>query len=510
MIKIYRGSQVSESDIDEIVRLSKRVYQKKFLLPAHTLKSWHKINPDIFLAAKDDKADNKLVGYLVSIPLRKKIYDYTFNADFDEGEIPLEDILRYDKESEFFLHFGSLAIEPSASFSPQIYKKLMIGFVDLMQELQEKNIFMKEASAHSVSGEGDKTCSFLQMRCAKNFDDGTKIFTSPNIPLAISFLSKSGKKLYTGYRNRALAKKRSENVLIPLLQKSTRFTRWRAIFISAAMLTATLLLWSVAVTREHTRMEMKTQFAAENVKRHIEINLAARIKAITSLAKRVESNEELTGEEWESEAKLIVKNLPGFGVEMIDTENRVLWTSVPSPKKERLVNENVSFDKQRQLALETAKARHDIVFSHPTDMFLSGKRGFLAIYPIFRDGKYQGSIIGAFRFEKLFNILLTPKISPEINLSLTDGEEEIHLRKDSIEIAESRWIHKMNISLHGVTWQLTVWPNQNLINQAHPFVPITVMVFGFLITALLIFITYPSRKEREDISSQLPTILTNR
>ena len=509
MIKVYRGTQVSESDIDEIVRLSKRVYQRKFLLPAHTLKSWHKINPDIFLVAKDEKADNKLVGYLVSIPLRKKVYDYTFSADIDEGETPLEDVLRYDQKSDFFLHFCSLAIEPSSCFSPQIYKKMLMGFVDLLQELQEKSIYMKEASAHSVSKEGEKICSFLQMQCAKSFDDGTKIFTSPNIPLVISFLSKNGKKLYAGYRNRSRAKKLSGNT-IPFLQKVALSPSWRVVFTGMVVLTASLLLWSVAVTREHTMVEMKTQLAAENVKRHIETNLEARVIAISRLAKRVESSEELTVEEWESEAKMIISEFPGFGISMLDTENRVLWTSAPPPKKERLVHENQVFDMQRQLALETAKARHDIVFSRPTNMLLSGKRGFLAFYPIFKNGKFQGALMGAFRYEKLFNTLLTQKISPEINMAFSDGEEEIHLRKDNVELEGSKWVHKINILLHGITWQLTAWPNQNMLDQVHPYVPITVMAFGFLITAFLIFINSPFRNKREHIPSQWPTVLTKK
>lgn len=202
MIKVFRGKELLKPDIDGIFKLSKIVYEAEYVVPVHILKSWFEINPDIFIIVKDTSADNQIVGYLISIPLNKKAYALTFNADFDEKKISPEDIQKCDKGNGIYLHLCSIAIHPSYLSKTQVYKKLLTGIADLLYDLQLRNIFFNEASAYTVSQGGERVCSFLKMRCIKVFNDNEKVYSCPTVPRIFCSLSKVGKKVFEGYQKR--------------------------------------------------------------------------------------------------------------------------------------------------------------------------------------------------------------------------------------------------------------------------------------------------------------------
>lgn len=213
MIRILRGGEVCPSDLDALVTLSTDVFPSKFIIPVETLKSWYKRNQDIFIIAK---ADDRVVGYFIAIPLTTKAYKKTYREDFDDRNISAKDIRKYDKRGVFPVHFCSIAIDPLYDFSRLFYKKIMGGFVDLLYELSAKDIFVSEVSANAVSKGGEKLCSFLKMRPLKTLDDGTKIFFTNTVPEVVCFLSKNGRKVYDVYGARESHLQSSDNHKIAL------------------------------------------------------------------------------------------------------------------------------------------------------------------------------------------------------------------------------------------------------------------------------------------------------
>lgn len=164
------------SDLDKLADFSHGVFPKNFIIPTKVLKDWYKMNPDIFLIAKDSVKNNRIIGYFISVPLLNNAYSKVFHDDFHEKDTSLRISKNTTKRANSSFIFVPSPLTLHTFLPTVIYKKMLRSYMDLLWEWMIKDIFISELSANTISEGGEKLCSFLGMRYLKTFSDGTKVF----------------------------------------------------------------------------------------------------------------------------------------------------------------------------------------------------------------------------------------------------------------------------------------------------------------------------------------------
>ena len=94
-IKIISGKEVTNSDIEQAVKLDELIYDNVYQVDSTLCEEWVKVNPDIYVMAKD-KATNKVIAYVNISPITDECYDRLKNGDFIDSKITPDMILSYD------------------------------------------------------------------------------------------------------------------------------------------------------------------------------------------------------------------------------------------------------------------------------------------------------------------------------------------------------------------------------------------------------------------------------
>src|SRR5205823_14116912 len=130
---------------------------------------------------------------------------------------------------------------------------------------------------------------------------------------------------------------------------------------------------------------------------------------------------------------------------------------------------DLSQEEQRRTLLQTARDQRRVVVSHPLDL-LKGGKGFLIAAPIFVDNEFAGVILGVFRIQKIFDVILEQAAREDFTYALFDGKEEIYRSAPLEGQDEGRWGQETALNFHGVAWRLRLWPQPQMLTNAYSII----------------------------------------
>jgi hypothetical protein len=120
--------------------------------------SWYVVNPSIDLVAI---TDGKVSGYIHAVPYTTQALDDMMAVRKRSWNIVPEDILPYKSGNTYDLYIGIATLESIPHHTQRVGYRLIAGFLDFLEELAEKQIYIRRLYAVSAEEAGQKLCRKL-------------------------------------------------------------------------------------------------------------------------------------------------------------------------------------------------------------------------------------------------------------------------------------------------------------------------------------------------------------
>lgn len=252
--------------------------------------------------------------------------------------------------------------------------------------------------------------------------------------------------------------------------------------IGVGAITATVLLWQAQYAAEQKNIQEKIQVYTEKVKNEIVTGLNPQIDAMKRMARRMEGH--FDEQEWKRDAEHYHADYGNFqAVEWVDFDNYVRWI-VPLEGNKEALGLKLSFESHREEALQLSKELKQPVISQAVNL-VQGGQGFLVFSPVFKNGKFFGSILAVFKTDVLIKSLLNKFSTKDLHVSIHDSSGKIFETASDMEPASHSWSYHKEINFHGTQWKAQVFPSSEWLEKEASFLPQITLTLGIILSILL-------------------------
>jgi diguanylate cyclase (GGDEF)-like protein/PAS domain S-box-containing protein len=271
------------------------------------------------------------------------------------------------------------------------------------------------------------------------------------------------------------------------------------------VLISTLILWRALTTQEGAQIEQKLELQAANLKTELTQQIQGRIFALVRMAKRWENTGQPSQENWVADAQLYLQYFKGYqAIEWVDPSFHVRWIA-PLAGNEEAFNFNLALEEKRRKALEIAVTKRQITISNSLNLVQGGK-GFIVYVPIIKKEKFEGFIVGVFRYQDLFNNILPENVTQGYELAIFQDKEEIYRRLNPNNQYQPTKSKQISIDLNdSVTWYVKVWTNPKTFATEQSLLPEVVLCTGIVMAMLLAWANHLAQTARRR-TQQVETI----
>ena len=197
---IITGKEVTRGDIAEAVALDTLAYDDIYQVDTTLCEEWFKVNPDIYIMAKDN-VTGSVVAYVNVSPVTDECYERIKNGDFIDTGITADMILSYDMPFPYSLYFSSIVIHPDYQ-NTEVFMEMFNAIVDKFITLGEHEVFIRRMIADAVTKNGEKFCNLFGMKKVKGSNHDSALYEIIMIPPSFRVLSKKTKLLYDYYQHK--------------------------------------------------------------------------------------------------------------------------------------------------------------------------------------------------------------------------------------------------------------------------------------------------------------------
>lgn len=277
------------------------------------------------------------------------------------------------------------------------------------------------------------------------------------------------------------------------------------IFVCICVLMITLILWWALATHESAQIEQKLELQAANIKTELTQQMQGRLLALVRMAKRWENMGKPSQESWEADAQLYLEHFSGYqAIEWVDPSFHVRWI-VPLVGNEQTQNFNLALEERRTEALELAHTQRKLTITSSITLVQGGK-GFIVYVPIFQKEKFEGLIVGVFRYQELFDNILQEKVAQGYEFTIFDGKEEIYRSLNPSTHYKQTGSKQTSINLNeSVTWNVKTWQNSQVFATDQSLLPEMILSTGIVMAMLLALATNLAQTARRR-TKQVETI----
>ena len=264
-----------------------------------------------------------------------------------------------------------------------------------------------------------------------------------------------------------------------------RSGRWLAMLVGLVAGVATVLIWRAIVHEQHQAIARTVQQAADAVKNEIFSKTQARNLALRRMARRWVADVGTPRQRWEADAESYLADFSGYqAIEWVDKTFHVRWI-VPLEGNEAAQDLDLAFESHRRKALEAAKARRTMTFTHSIELVQGGK-GFLTYIPIYHGDEFEGFIVGVYRIEPLLNEILDAKqIVPGYAVEIREDGQRIFQRIADPVMGLNEWAQSSDVKFERSTWRVHVWPLAQTLSQMQSPLATAFLIIGLFGSALL-------------------------
>lgn len=282
-------------------------------------------------------------------------------------------------------------------------------------------------------------------------------------------------------------------------------TSWRSLVLGLVTTIAVLGLWQQLRVQEQQHLEQLVQQQVEAITASLGKQLSTHIQGLERMTNRWEVGQGTPRSLWEADAKAYIQSYPGFqAITWVDPTFHIRWV-VPLSGNEAAENFDTSQEPRRKITLQVARDLHQTLLSRTVEL-VQGGEGFLVCVPLFISGqpdsaqpqsatsdRFDGWIIGVFRFSKFFDSILFP--DPNYQVEIYD---KTHLIYRQGEIQPDTDAKTGVVHTYGADWQVKVFPSAAFIHAARSPLPGLVLWGGLALSWLLaLAIDLSQRSQRQ-------------
>ncbi|UZQ52894.1 PAS domain S-box protein [Trichothermofontia sichuanensis B231] len=293
-------------------------------------------------------------------------------------------------------------------------------------------------------------------------------------------------------------------------QGSQSFRQWRqstrrSLLLGLGATIAILGLWQQLRVQEQQHLEQLVQQQVEAITASLGKQLSTHIQGLERMANRWEVGQGTPRSLWEADAKTYISYYPGFqAINWVDPNFYVRWI-VPLARNEAVQNFNAAQESRRHITLKIARDLRQTLITR-TIKLVQGGEGFLVCVPLFipeqpdpaqpqsaTGDRFDGWIVGVFRFSRLFDSILFP--DPDYQVEIYDGT---HLIYRQGEAQPGTYARTGVVHTYGADWQVKVVPSAAFLSKARSPLPSVVLWGGLALSWLLaLAIDLSQRSQRQ-------------
>lgn len=199
-IEVITGHQISSEDIKHAVMLDGLVYDDVYHVDSSLCEEWFKVNPDIYVMAKD-KVTKRVIAYANISPVTEECYEKIRDGNFIDVGITTDMLLSYDMPFPYSVYFSSIVIHPDFQ-NTEVFMQLFNAIVKKFIYLGEHEVYIRRMIADAVTKNGEKFCRLFGMTKVKGSDHNSTLYEISMIPPKFRVMSKMTKQLYDYYLNK--------------------------------------------------------------------------------------------------------------------------------------------------------------------------------------------------------------------------------------------------------------------------------------------------------------------
>ena len=165
----------SLEDFKRVEEIEKDYFEEENISSAEEVMKWYEKNNKTSIGVRN--SEGTIIASINILPLKKNIYDDIYNNRINEADIIYEDIEEFKDDMECFLYLSSISIDKNYKNNYILLSTLIKVTIDLLEELLERNIKIKEVLADAGTIYGRKICEkILNMNFVTDTFHGTKIY----------------------------------------------------------------------------------------------------------------------------------------------------------------------------------------------------------------------------------------------------------------------------------------------------------------------------------------------
>ena len=173
LVKVNQ-EELTNQNLSEIYNIETLVYSKEIAGKEDSTGIVIKNNSKAISAAKDIET-NQIIAFICAYPITDAFYKKLISGSFNDTNITSDDIQKYEQEGTYKLYISSFCVHPrytrSSAFSI-VYK----SFLEIIQDLAYKNIFITEILADTATKKGALLCRSLGMKKHLDTDHNTVLY----------------------------------------------------------------------------------------------------------------------------------------------------------------------------------------------------------------------------------------------------------------------------------------------------------------------------------------------
>lgn len=273
---------------------------------------------------------------------------------------------------------------------------------------------------------------------------------------------------------------------------------WLPVLIFAISAATVFWLKQQILNQEQEFIRASTQKETQLIKQTIVQQMNSKMMALERMAQRWGKLSHKNKDLWHADARNIIAHEAGLRtIEWADSTYHIKWIE-PLKGNEQALGLNILFTEERKKMLEKAKNEDRPTITEPLDL-VQGYRGFLSYFPVYKNDKFDGFIVGIFDLNQLLkealpqqqhsDFLLT--IYSEKNKLLYDSHPKQNWRKPlTLKLTE-------HIQNYGQKWTLNIFPHPNFVSGHQTFLSDFTMVAGLALSIMLAVITSFAQRTRQ-------------
>ncbi|CEG58442.1 sensor domain-containing diguanylate cyclase [Legionella fallonii] len=256
------------------------------------------------------------------------------------------------------------------------------------------------------------------------------------------------------------------------------------ILVIFVFLVISLCGWQSLVKSQYDYLNKLLQLKTQSISDYLSVTMQERASSFLRMSYRWMTQNNTLENAWRADATHYIKDQPGYvAIAWADKDYIVRWI-VPETGNERMKDFNLMRDPKSRLVIEKSLAQRQLQMSHLVN-FIKGDRGIMLLSPLFKKEQFDGLIIGAINTQIMMSHLLHSSLMNDYELKIYSDGQLLYDSENKDFDLHKNWTKRMELLLLGQTWQIELWPSDQLLQQIMgSWLPLGTLLVGIFIALL--------------------------